>query len=1784
MKNLCYAVFISLIILSNSFPQVVIKNYNQTNNNRIDCEINFSTIPYNKTISGTDNIIDFNGYRNESAPGGPALPKRSILIALPSYSKVSVILNPVVINRIKGKPVTNPSVLLNQDGEVVYKNQKETTVSNKQDLIQIKGYLWIRNYYCVNLEVSQYQSNNNIIEEIQKGKLSFTLLSPGNMKTVRIPEGKEEKEFLSSSITNYKYATQLDKKYFEPTSRNDTWIDFSKTYLKIGTYRDGIYRITKSDLEKNGITTSSIPLNSYRLFTKGQEIPVLAKGTNNILDDLGYLEFFGRRNMGSNYRLPNAFGQPYNEYLNRYSDTTIYWLTWGGDTAKVTPVLPVYSGTPVDTVKYYAEIVHYEKDNYWDYSIANLVDRQFPQYKQNQTWVWGQQYPGTSTLPFTANDIYPGKNTKAFYKVQDYACYDVPNAHQVGLSVNNDPTVYDSAFFNKNQQRVVSAQFNSNLLNEGNNNLNAISFATQTSLNSILYDWYEVEYPRYLKAINDSLKFAINDQSGKYLRSFKINNLASRDIVLYKYDPQIIKITGFTGTGSEIDFSDSVSPGDKYFLINQSKISSPVYYYKKNFSDIAGTNIQADYILITHPAFIPTAIEYASFIAQNYGLNTRVINVYDIYDQFNYGYFAPEPIKDFLQAANQNWQAPKPTYLFLVGDANYDYYGNKVKNFGTPPVANYVPSFGEPVSDTWFTIWDTTGSLIPQLYVGRLPASSIEEFQRFFDKHKKYLTTPFDDWNKFYLLLSGGKGDDQGELSFLKSVNDDIAGLISTAPTGGIPHHLYKTFDPRTNFGPYTEDQITNMIGLGGVFISYIGHSGTQTWDNGINDVNQLKNSRGRNPFITDFGCSTGKFAEPDIRCFGELFTCGPDGEAIGYVGNASLGFTTTTSVYPQLFYNRILKQYITTLGKAHVLAKIDLMSNYGSSGVDAVFDYCNTLFTDPVIKLQVPPLPNLSVSQKDVTIDHNFLDDSIDSATVKIIYYNYGMVPDSTLFKIQISQSINGVDKNHFEFTRSLPLLKDSILIKIPIKGNVGTHSITVALDRDNLVTEISKSDNTASFTFNVASNSVRTLLNEPLNNIGNGVFYFINPINKTVSDSIYYQVSSVPDFSNFSSYYKILDTTYTKIVVPSLRLGTRYWFRSKINNPSEVFGSTISFVYDSASSFSYYIGDSLSFANTYNSSVDISPTGISLGRLKKELVVISAAFNEGSFAVVSVNKNNYLTEGQLDGVDVVIFSDSTLSFEATRRFSYWDYNPNYDKFSTDLYHYLDSIPQNKIVCFAFSGNTGIGFTDSLRAVIHTFGSKYIDSVTITPYTNPYSWAMIGKKGAPQGSVAEVWSKPFGGSVSLDSVFSFDSQSGYLITNQIGPVKKWNDLKINFTAPGGSSVSVVPMGIKPDGTKDTLAALNIASGQADLSSISTSVYDYISLITTLTKGVNAIPSVNNLKVEYQDLPEIGTNYQVVKLSKDSVTIGENITLSFKVLNEGLTEADSIKIRVERVKPDNSRETVSENTIDKLLPGTIKNYNIVYNTSGGAGTGSFVINIDPDNKIKEFYKDNNLFSIPFFVKGDTSRPSLALTIDGTDIIDGDFVSSNPKIIMQLNDHTLLPITDPSSITVTLSTADVTDSVITSGLNYHYNSTNPKVVVEWDPKLPDGDYILNVKGKNALGTITDSVGLTRHFRVNSQAQLMDVYNYPNPFARETYFTFKLTQLPDELKIRIFTVAGRLIKEIVKKSYELNYGFNRVHWEGRDQDGDYPANGVYLYKMVMKKGNITQNVIQKLAIIK
>ncbi len=87
-------------------------------------------------------------------------------------------------------------------------------------------------------------------------------------------------------------------------------------------------------------------------------------------------------------------------------------------------------------------------------------------------------------------------------------------------------------------------------------------------------------------------------------------------------------------------------------------------------------------------------------------------------------------------------------------------------------------------------------------------------------------------------------------------------------------------------------------------------------------------------------------------------------------------------------------------------------------------------------------------------------------------------------------------------------------------------------------------------------------------------------------------------------------------------------------------------------------------------------------------------------------------------------------------------------------------------------------------------------------------------------------------------------------------------------------------------------------------------------------------------------------------------------------------------------------------------------------------------------------------------------------------------------------------------------------------------------------------------------------------VPAEFTLQDPLNYPNPAARNTFFTFTVTH-DAQITIKVYTVAGSLVRNITD---EAAAGFNRVPqegWDCTDQDGDVLANGVYLYKITARE---------------
>jgi hypothetical protein len=198
-----------------------------------------------------------------------------------------------------------------------------------------------------------------------------------------------------------------------------------------------------------------------------------------------------------------------------------------------------------------------------------------------------------------------------------------------------------------------------------------------------------------------------------------------------------------------------------------------------------------------------------------------------------------------------------------------------------------------------------------------------------------------------------------------------------------------------------------------------------------------------------------------------------------------------------------------------------------------------------------------------------------------------------------------------------------------------------------------------------------------------------------------------------------------------------------------------------------------------------------------------------------------------------------------------------------------------------------------------------------------------------------------------------------------------------------------------------------------------------------------------------------------------------------------------------------------------------------------------------------------------------------------EIINGDIVSAKPDVKIILEDNSPLPL-DTSFFTIVFddtllyfSRPDIDYTII--------DYPESHIEIHWTPELSDDEHKLEILAKDASGNFFDSTSSRTTFFVFNESDIADVFNYPNPFTNETHFTFSLrgTELPEEVKIKVYTITGRLIRDINLPGADLIIGFNKIYWNGRDQDGDEIANGVYLYKVIAKFTDKTKAVTQKLA---
>ncbi len=447
----------------------------------------------------------------------------------------------------------------------------------------------------------------------------------------------------------------------------------------------------------------------------------------------------------------------------------------------------------------------------------------------------------------------------------------------------------------------------------------------------VLLNWIEVEYEHRPVVGNDQLRlFPIGD-GPVYRVAVESDDGTPIDL----FHPGGVRYRSEGGV-----LAAAIEVGDSGFaLLKPSAAAPPNDVILDRPSGLRNDDQQVDYIMIAHSSLLDQTTRLAEF-HRGRGLSVAVVDVQDIYDEFNFGVLDPQAIKDFLQYAHSNWQAPAPRFVLFAGDASWDFknlsaddsnyadwtyrtgeMNRFIKNSSTRyaegadlnhrnlvPTSSYSTLEGHAASDTWFVCLDD-GDSLPDMAVGRLPVANAEELEQVIDKTIRYASAaPVGPWKRNLLFIANES------VSFQRR-SDSIAQDYSRR--GYLPTKIYP--HPSEPANEHHTQRIIEILDGGVYGVQFIGHGGRYIWRTGPPDLKKnhdlftlehldtLAESE-RLPVVLSLTCYSAPFDHPTADSIGEKLLRIPGRGAIAV-------FAASWRNSPSPIMGETLMEEITTPG-----------------------------------------------------------------------------------------------------------------------------------------------------------------------------------------------------------------------------------------------------------------------------------------------------------------------------------------------------------------------------------------------------------------------------------------------------------------------------------------------------------------------------------------------------------------------------------------------------------------------------------------------------------------------------------------------------------------------------------------------------------------------------------------------------------------------------------------------------------------------------------------------------
>lgn len=524
------------------------------------------------------------------------------------------------------------------------------------------------------------------------------------------------------------------------------------------------------------------------------------------------------------------------------------------------------------------------------------------------------------------------------------------------------------------------------------------------------------------------------------------------------------------------------------------------------------------------------------------------------------------------------------------------------------------------------------------------------------------------------------------------------------------------------------------------------------------------------------------------------------------------------------------------------------------------------------------------------------------------------------------------------------------------------------------------------------------------------------------------------------------------------------------------------------------------------------------------------------------------------------------------------------------------DIIPNGAYVVIRnFTLNPVFGFPNAWAAdwaadeALHGPGQSlyhYIKNAGLTSIDSFYRarpWALIYKKNDPAFTPKWVMGDGMFDNPTLSADCPTKDTVGHITSPVFGPAKAWKQLKWRGTADNAHDTATVDViGVTMEGLEQLqFSGLTTAQQDFDVSSIDPEVYPYVKLRMRTTDNVGYTPyQLRYWRVTYVPVPEGAIAPNLHLSVKDTVDVGE--PYQFKVGFKNVSEIgfDSLKIKMVITDKNNVPHVIPMPRRRPLPVNDTLQIGAVVSTGALPGANTVYIEANPDSDQLEQHHFNNFAFRNLYVKPDSLNPLLDVTFDGMHILNRDIVSSKPDIMIKLKDEAKWMALDDTSL-LTLQVRFPNGSL----RRFYFNNdtlrftpagqapvTDNTATLNFKPYFQqDGEYELIISGKDRSENEAGAIEYRVLFEVINKPMISNMLNYPNPFTSSTAFVFTITgnEVPQNIKIEIMTVTGKIVREITKDELgPLRIGRNitEFKWDGTDQYGQKLANGIYLYRVI------------------